>query len=152
MLETRTPPEQLVKQGKSEKLWVIAIACLVGLETLLVVLALVPAQLWVHFFPLSSSASLDGPFPPVIAPLITIVLYILPALIGWLSRTWQRALLGATLPAWLGLGAFLVAATFKIGAFYLVSPDHISANVAVLELFAVLGGIGWLGRFLYKMR
>jgi len=49
------------------------------------------------------------------------------------------------------LGLFLVAATFKIGAFYLVSADHVTANVSVLELFAALGGIGWLGRFLLKM-
>src|SRR5260221_354725 len=78
--------------------------------------------------------------------------YVCPTLIGFLSRTWHRALLFATLPAWVGLGAFLVAATFKVGAFYLVSPDHVTANVSVLELFAALGTIGWLSRSIFKAK
>ncbi|HEY7419926.1 MAG TPA: hypothetical protein VH593_32410, partial [Ktedonobacteraceae bacterium] len=89
---------------------------------------------------------------PAIAPVITTVLYIVPTAIGWLCLRWQNALLYATLPAWISLGLFLVAATFRIGIFYLVAPDHVSANVATLELFAVLGGIGWLGRNIYKLR
>jgi hypothetical protein len=123
---------------------------LVVIETLLVLSALIPAQLWTRLLPQNGSASLDGPFPPVIAPIITILLYLLPTIIGFLSRHWQRALLLATLPAWIGLGCFLVAATFKIGAFYLVSTDHVTANVSTLELFAVLGAIGWLARSLFK--
>ena len=122
---------------------------LVVIETLLVALALVPAQLWTRLLPNAASAALDGPFPPSIAPLITLLLYALPTIIGLLSRSWQRALLLATLPAWIGLGAFLVAATFKVGAFYMVSVDHVMANVSVLELFAALGAIGWLGRTVF---
>jgi hypothetical protein len=122
---------------------------LVVIETLLVLSALIPAQLWTRLLPQSASASLDGPFPPVIAPLITILLYVLPTLIGFLCRSWQKALLLATLPAWIGLGCFLVAATYKIGAFYLVGSDHVTANASTLELFAALGAIGWLARILF---
>lgn len=121
------------------------------LETILVATALVPAQLWTRILPLSANTPLNGPYPASIAPLITFLLYIIPTLIGLSCLQWQRALLYATLPAWIGLGIFLVAATFKVGAFYLVSPDHVSANVSLLELFAALGSIGWLARFLFKM-
>lgn len=128
----------------------ILVIGIVILETILVSLALVPAQLWTRIFPNSSSAALDGPFPPVIAPVITALLYLMPTLIGFLCGSWQRALLFATLPVWFGLGLFVVAATFKVGPFYLVASDHVTANVSVLELFAALGAIGWLIRSLVK--
>lgn len=134
-----------------EKLWTILVIALIVIETLLVTLALVPAQLWTRILPQSTSAALNGPFPAPIAPVITALLYLLPVAIGYLTRNWQRALLYATLPAWIGLGLFVIAATFKVGAFYLVSVDHVTANVSILELFAALGGIGWLGRSLYKI-
>lgn len=124
---------------------------MVVLETILVLLALVPAQLWTRLLPNSTSAALNGPFPSAIAPIIVALLYIVPTAIGFLCRSWQRALLYATLPAWIGLGVFVVAATFKIGAFYLVSADHVTANVSLLELFAALGGIGYLGRYIFKL-
>jgi hypothetical protein len=79
-------------------------------------------------------------------------LYVAPSVIGFLCPGWQQALLYATLPAWIGLGTFLIAATFKVGIFYLVSADHVTANVSTLEMFAALGGIGWLGRYLFKLR
>ncbi len=125
---------------------------LVVIEMILVLLALVPAALWTRLLPETASAALDGPFPPAIAPFITALLYLLPAVIGFLCRSWQRALFYATLPAWTGLGIFLIAATFKVGAFYLVSVDHVTANVSILELFAALGGIGWLGRTIFLSR
>ena len=125
---------------------------LVVIEILLVTLALVPAQLWTRLLPNATSAALDGPFPPSLAPVITALLYVIPAVIGLLNRSWQRALLLATLPAWIGLGAFLIAATFKVGAFYMVSVDHVTANVSVLELFAALGALGWLGRTIFKWK
>ena len=139
------------KQPKPSSKVEITIFILVGLETLLVTTALVPAQLWGVLFHQSTNATLNGPFPASIAPLVTAALYFLPTIIGFLSRSWQKALLYATLPAWIGLGAFLVAATFRIGAFYAVSADHVTANVSVLELFAALGAIGWLGRFIFKL-
>jgi hypothetical protein len=135
-----------------EKRLALLMIGLVVLELILVLLALVPPQLWTRLLPNTSSAALDGPFPPAIAPLITALLYFLPVVIGFLCRSWQRALLYATLPAWIGLGIFLIAATFKVGAFYLVSVDHVTANVSILELFALLGGIGWLGRIVFYLR
>jgi hypothetical protein len=136
-------------QSAQVKRWGILLIGLVVLEMLLVTLALVPAQLWIRLLPNSPSAALDGPFPASIAPVITLLLYVVPVIVGFLSRSWQRALLFATLPAWIGLGLFVVAATFKVGAFYLVSADHVTANVSLLELFAALGAIGWLGRHIF---
>src|SRR5437868_10612228 len=106
-----------VAQGKKWSRLTILLISIVILETILVSLALVPAQLWTRIFPDSSSAGLDGPFPPVIAPVITGLLYLMPTIIGFLCRSWQRALFYSTLPAWFGLGLFVVAATFKVGAF-----------------------------------
>jgi hypothetical protein len=140
---------QVVQRKKWSRQMILLIGIVV-LETILVSLALVPAQLWTRVLPDSSSAALDGPFPPIIAPVITALLYLMPTLIGFLCSSWQRALLFATLPAWFGLGLFVVAATFKVGAFYLVASDHVTANVSVLELFAALGAIGWLLRSLVK--
>ncbi|HKV59911.1 MAG TPA: hypothetical protein VJO32_16590 [Ktedonobacteraceae bacterium] len=121
-------------------------------ETILVTLALVPPQLWTRLLPGSASASLDGPFPAALAPVIPALLYLVPTLTGFLCRGWQKALLFATLPAWIGLGLFVIAAASKVGAFYLVSPAQVTSNVSVLELFAALGGIGWLARHLFKLK
>jgi hypothetical protein len=135
-----------------EKLLTIFVICLVIVETILVTMALVPAQLWTRLFPGSTSAALYGPFPPILAPAIPALLYLVPTAIGFLCRSWQRALLFATLPAWIGLGAFVIAASFKVGAFYLVSPTQVTANASTLILFAALGAIGWLGRFVFKLQ
>jgi hypothetical protein len=123
---------------------------LVVFQTVLVTLALVPPQLWTRLLPDSPSASLDGPFPAALAPIITALLYLIPTAIGFLCKSWQRALLYATIPAWIGLGLFVIAATYKVGAFYLVSATQVTSSVSVLELFAALGGLGWLGRSLFK--
>ena len=146
MLSSDTTP------SPQDRKWHVLLYVLIVVETFLVTLALVPAQLWTRILSGSSSAALDGPFPPTIAPVITLLMYLMPTLIGLLCRKWQRALLFATLPAWIGLGLFVVAATFRVGAFYLVSPDHVTANVSVLELFAALGAIGWLARSLMKWK
>ncbi|MGH2497418.1 MAG: hypothetical protein ACRDIV_22180 [Ktedonobacteraceae bacterium] len=122
------------------------------LETILVTLALVPPQLWTRLLPASPTAAQDGPFPAALAPVISALLYIVPTLIGFLSRSWQKALLFATLPAWIGLGLFVIAAATRVGAFYLVSPSQVTSNVSVLELFAALGGIGWLARHLFNLK
>jgi hypothetical protein len=135
-----------------EKLLTLFVICLVIVETILVTIALVPAQLWTRLFPGSTSAALYGPFPPILAPVIPALLYLIPTAIGFLCRSWQRAILFATLPAWIGLGAFVIAASFKVGAFYLVAPTQVTANASTLVLFAALGAIGWLGRFLFKLQ
>jgi hypothetical protein len=154
MLSSSTPQslQNKTQTVTKERRRTILIISLIILETMLVMLALVPAQFWTRLLPNSTSAALNGPFPPVIAPLITLLLYILPTIIGFLCPYWQRALLYATLPAWLGLGVFLVSATFKVGPFYLLSPDHVTANVSLLELFAALGALGWLGRHFIKLK
>ncbi|HLX41716.1 MAG TPA: hypothetical protein VKR42_14375, partial [Ktedonobacteraceae bacterium] len=72
-----------VPRTTQEKRVLMAIIACVMLETLLVALALVPAQLWTRLLPGSGSAALDGPFPPKIAPVITALLYILPSIIGF---------------------------------------------------------------------
>jgi hypothetical protein len=146
MVSTSTPEQKTINHRH------ISIIGLVAVETALVMMALVPAQLWTRLLPQSTAVALDGPFPPVIAPIITILLYVAPSVIGFLCPAWQQALLYATLPAWIGLGTFLTAATLKIGIFYLISADHVTANLSILELFAALGGIGWLGRYLFKLR
>ena len=137
--------------GRAKGLSILVIALLV-FETILVTSALVPAQLWTRLLPDSPSAALDGPFPPMLAPIIPALLYLVPTVIGFLCSSWQRALLYATIPAWIGLGLFVIAAASKVGAFYLVSPTQVTSNVSVLELFAALGGIGWLGRHIFKLQ
>src|SRR5215472_5550965 len=151
-----TKDTRMLGSGKSnserEKRLSLLVIGLVIFETILVTMALVPAQLWTRLLPGSTSAALDGPFPPILAPIIPALLYLVPTAIGFLCRSWQRALLYATLPAWIGLGLFVIAAASKVGAFYLVSPAQVTANVSVLELFAALGAIGWLGRHLFKLQ
>jgi hypothetical protein len=145
MLRSGTPNSE-----REKRLYILVIGMVI-FETILVTLALVPAQLWTRLLPDSSSAALDGPFPPILAPIIPALLYLVPTVIGFLCRSWQRALLFATIPAWIGLGLFVIAASFKVGAFYLVSPTQVTANVSVLELFAALGAIGWLGRSIFRL-
>ena len=134
-----------------EKQLAILVIGLVIIETILVTMALVPAQLWTRLLPGSTSSALYGPFPPILAPIVPALLYLVPTAVGFLCRSWQQALLYATIPAWIGLGLFVIAASFKVGAFYLVSPTQVTANVSTLELFAALGAIGWLGRFVFKL-
>ncbi len=135
-----------------EKRRTMLVIALVVLETLLVATALVPAQLWTHLLPNAPNAALDGPFPHSVAMIIPPLLYIVPTLVGFLSQNWQRALFYATLPAWIGLGLFVTAANFKVGIFYLVSADNVTGNVSILELFAALGGIGWLAQSVFQSR
>lgn len=140
---------QAPAQSKRRSISVIA---LVVFETLLVTIALIPTRDWARLLPNSASASQDGPFPPGVAIIVPILLYLVPTLVGFLCRNWQQALFYATLPAWIGLGLFITAANSKVGIFYLVAADSVSANVSVLELFAVLGGIGWLAQYIFKPR
>jgi hypothetical protein len=130
----------------------VGVLLLVLLEILLVGLALVTPQEWTKLLPNSPGAALDGPFPHSVAVIVPVLLYVIPTLVGFLCRNWQHALFYATLPAWIGLGLFITAASFKVGIFYLVAADSVSANVSILELFAVLGGLGWLARSIFQPR
>jgi hypothetical protein len=141
---------RLTLQGTAgEKRRAVALLALVVVETLLVLTALVPTQEWLRIVPNASNTAIDGPFPPSVGLVIPVLLYIIPSLVGLLGRTWQQALFYATLPAWVGLGLYLTAASFKIGIFALVGADTVTANVSILELFAALGGMGWLARCLF---
>ncbi len=109
-------------------------------EILLLLIALVPQSEW------AARGLPDGPIPRALYPLVAGLFYVLPALTGLLARRWQIAVLLATLPAWLDLGAFAVAAAARIGPFYLAQEPHASGAVGTLELFAALGALGWLAR------
>lgn len=109
-------------------------------EMLLLLIALVPQSIW------ASLGHPDGPIPDALAPLVAGAFYCLPALTGALCRRWQLAVVLATLPAWLDLGIFAVAAARHIGPFYLVLDPHTVSTVGTLELFAILGALGWLAR------
>ena len=109
-------------------------------EMIFLLIALVPQSVWAtHGYP-------NGPIPHALAPLVAGAFYILPALTGTLCQRWQVAIVLATLPAWLDLGVFAVAAAGHIGPFYLVIDPHAVSTVGTLELFAVLGALGWLTR------
>ncbi|MBA2392885.1 MAG: hypothetical protein H0V70_09090 [Ktedonobacteraceae bacterium] len=144
MLNIRIPA------AEQKKTWHIIVIILIILETILVASALIPEQVWARLLSQSANASLDSPYPLSIGPGIIIFLYLLPAIIGFLCRDWQRALLYAIFPLWVGLGVFLVLGSAKIGIFYLVTSEHIGANINLLELFASLGILGWLARNLFK--
>lgn len=109
-------------------------------EIVLLLIALVPQSEW------AARGLPDGPIPRALYPLVAGLFYALPALTGLLARRWQIAVLLATLPAWLDLGAFAVAAAARIGPFYLAQEPHASGAVGTLELFAALGALGWLAR------
>jgi hypothetical protein len=141
---------RLTLQGTaSDKRRAVTLIVLVVVETLLVLTALIPTQEWLRVVPDAANTAIDGPFPPSVGVVIPALLYIIPSLVGLLSRNWQQALFYATLPAWIGLGLYLTAASFKIGIFDLVGADTVTANVSILELFAALGGMGWLARCLF---
>jgi hypothetical protein len=125
----------------------VAVIILIILETLLVTTALVPVQEWARLG--ASNPTIDGPFPHSVAIVVPVLLYISPTLIGLLCRNWQQALFYATLPAWIGLGLYVTAASFKIGVFDLVGANTVAGNVSILELFAALGGMGWLAQYIF---
>ncbi len=118
------------------------VAVFVLIEALIMTLSLVPPTFAAR---LGWSAT-DGPFPSVLAPVVTAIFYLLPSVMGFLSRRWEVALFTATLPAWIGITVYTVSSSTRNGIFALVAGAHPSYLVGSLELFAVLGGIGWLAR------
>jgi hypothetical protein len=112
----------------------------VAAEVALLLVALVPQSIWASYgYP-------NGPIPPALAALVAGAFYVLPALTGALCRRWYAALILATLPAWIDLGLFAIAAARRIGPFYLAQDPHAANTVSTLELFGVLGAVGWLAR------
>jgi hypothetical protein len=100
----------------------------------------VPQSVW------ASYGLPDGPIPKMAAPLVAGLFYGLPVATGFLARRWQAAVVLATLPAWLDLGLFAVAAAPRFGPYYLAVEPHAVSTVGTIELFAVLGALGWLAR------
>lgn len=118
----------------------IALGSAVALQCVLLLIALVPPSIWAdHGMP-------NGPIPTGLAPVVACLFYALPSLTGLLARRWQVAIILATLPAWLDLGIFAIAAASRIGPYYLALEPHAVSTVGTLELFAVLGALGWLAR------
>lgn len=118
----------------------LALGISIFVEIVLLLIALVPQSVW------ASLGYPSGPIPDVLAPLVAGAFYILPTLTGALCRRWMAAIVLATLPAWLDLCVFAVASAIHIGPFYLVADPHAVSTVGTLELFAVLGALGWLAR------
>jgi hypothetical protein len=109
-------------------------------QTGLLLISLVPQSVWAsHGWP-------NGPIPEAIYPLVAALFYLFPAVIGGLCSRWQIAIVLATLPAWVDLGLFAVVAAGRFGPFYLTEESHAAGTAATLELFAVLGALGWLTR------
>lgn len=123
------------------------LAVVVIVETGLMLMSFVPNSIAIR---LGWSAT-NGPFPTSVAPLISALFYLTPFIAGLLARQWEVALFAATLPVWLSLGVYTVAATPQNGIFALTSGAHPSYLVGTLELFAVLGGFGWLMRRVWPL-
>jgi hypothetical protein len=116
-------------------LWLVVAA-----EAALLLAALVPQSIWADYgYP-------NGPIPQALSAPVAGAFYALPALTGMLCRRWYAAFILATLPAWLDLGLFAIAAAGRIGPFYLAQDPHTTNTVSTLELFGILGAVGWLAR------
>ncbi len=118
----------------------VGVTALVIVGTALLIVEMTPQTTWQ-----SIGFSADGPLPHALAPLEAVLYFAIPALIGALCRRWQAALVLATLPAWIDLGVFAVAAAGQLGPFYL-TQSHPDGAVGTLELFGALGAAGWLAR------
>ena len=133
-------PISTIQLSRGQTAVIVVTVLAVVIETLLLLTAVVPTSIWAaHGFP-------DGPIPAKLYPVAAVVFYVLPTATGALCRRWPVAVALATLPAWVDLAAFAVAASPKVGPFYVVFPDHAINTVGTLELFAIMGALGWLGR------
>jgi hypothetical protein len=129
---------RLRSKQRREILRRLLIVSAVGAETLLLLVALVPASEWGR---LGEPAD---PVPATLAPLVAALFYLLPSVIGASCRVWQLAIVLATLPVWLDLGIFAVAASGQTGPFYLAQAANSGGVASTFELFAALGLFGWL--------
>jgi hypothetical protein len=118
----------------------VVVVLLVFTQMTLLLIALVPQSIW------AANGYPNGPIPRSFYPVVAALFYVLPALTGALCRRWPAAVVLATLPAWVDLGVFAVAAASRIGPFYIAQQDHAVSTVGTLELFAALGALGWLAR------
>ncbi len=137
---SRARLERISARIRRRTMRLVALGIVVALQGVLLLIALVPPSIW------ADQGMPNGPIPTELAPVIAGLFYVLPSLTGLLSRRWQVAIVLATLPAWLDLGAFAIAAASRIGPYYLVLEPHAVSTVGTLELFAALGALGWLAR------
>lgn len=143
----RLPPKEAPQTGtRNQKLrtslQIAGIIILALIESGLLIMSLVPSTKAAQ---LGWSAT-NGPFPTATVPLITAVFYLTPLLIGLLAQRWEVALVAATFPAWLGIGIYSVASSTQDGIFAMTAGAHPTYLVGTMELFAALGGFGWLTR------
>ncbi|HEX9067908.1 MAG TPA: hypothetical protein VF807_04005 [Ktedonobacterales bacterium] len=118
----------------------ITIGVLLAIQSAFMLVQVVPTTIWAdHGYP-------NGPIPNKLYPLVAALFYAIPTVVGLLVRRWQAAIVLATLPAWLVLGAFAVGGAFRNGPFYLFQDPHGPGTVGTLELMAFLGALGWLAR------
>lgn len=127
--------------GGSPQYFTVLLVVVLVVETALLLISLVPATIWTDM-----GQSADGPIPHSLYWLTAGLFYVLPAAAGALCQRWQVAVVLATLPAWLDLGVFAVAAASRLGPFYVVQGTNAADTVGTLELFAALGALGWLAR------
>lgn len=145
--DNRLDPRYLERERVSARfrvvpLRLVALGVVVAVQIVLLLIALVPQNFWAsHGLP-------NGPIPTGASPIVAGLFYLLPSFTGLLSRRWQVAVILATLPAWLDLGIFAIAAAPRIGPYYLAVEPHAVSTVGTLELFIVLGALGWLARAL----
>lgn len=126
--------------ARLERLRPRLIGGLVACETTLLLISLVPQSVW------ASLKMPNGPIPSLLTPLLALLFYLIPTLVGALCRAWPAALALATLPAWLDLGVFAIAAAPRLGFAYLAQDPHASGAIGTLELFGGLGFFGWIAR------
>ncbi len=96
----------------------------------------------------------------LLAALFGVAMFVLPILIGALSRTWQNALALAAAPwcaAVIGHAGSLLTPTINVaanpgpygglfGTPFWLNPQHITTLILSFVLFLGLGGLGWLAR------
>jgi hypothetical protein len=140
MYHSGYPRQATVGPARVELALRVTLVLTIMVQLTLLLIALVPQSVWAaHNLP-------DGPIPRQFYAVVAGLFYLLPAVTGALCRKWPLAVVLATLPAWLDLGIFAVAAAGRIGPFYLSQQDHAINTVGTLELFAALGALGWLAR------
>lgn len=124
------------------------ITLLALVETGLLLISLIPASRSINL----GWTSTDGPFPTATAPIITAIFYLAPFGCGLLARRWDVAIFAATLPAWLSLGLYTIAASTQNGIFAFTRGDQPTYLVGTLELFAALGAFGWIMRRIFTTK
>ena len=114
------------------------LAAAVTTETMLLLISLVPATEWAR---LGQPAD---PIPATLSWLVATLFYLLPTFTGMCCRSWQMAIVLATLPVWLDVGIFVVAASGRTGPFYIAQAANAGGAASTFELFFALGAFGWL--------